>query len=398
MRPFLSAPFLPFVRRVLSGALVALTGIWGCNTEPTAPAQPDTPLSAAAIAAAPTFKTISTGTFGSCGITTDSRVFCWSTSADGLRGSYLQTSLQFRQVSVGGDHMCGLTEDNLAYCWGSNLAGQLGNGTSHSSTSPVAVLGGRQYLQIRAGDLHTCAVTLAHDVFCWGDNTFGQVGDGGTVSHRFRPVKVAGGLKFIQVVAGSFHTCGATTDNRGFCWGWAGEGQIGDGKIVRQRSTPRAVAGGLAFRFLTAGNAHSCGLTTDNRAFCWGNNDSGRLGDGTTHGRLAPVAVADGHTFNTLSAGGDHTCGVSAHVAYCWGNNATGQIGDGTKTDRLRPKIVSGGLQFDGVDAAAAVGESSFTCGVTTTNRAYCWGWNQFGTLGDGTNDDSSVPVAVVGP
>jgi alpha-tubulin suppressor-like RCC1 family protein len=103
--------------------------------------------------------------------------------------------------------------------------------------------------------------------------------------------------------------------------------------------------------------------------------------------------------FSTINAGGDHTCGVTtASRAYCWGNNATGQLGNGTTSDRSSPAAVSGGLLFAGVDAGDAVGESSFSCGVTTGHRAYCWGWNQFSTLGNGTTEDSSVPVAVLGP
>jgi alpha-tubulin suppressor-like RCC1 family protein len=119
-------------------------------------------------------------------------------------------------------------------------------------------------------------------------------------------------------------------------------GQIGDGKIY-QRSVPRAVAGGLSFKAVSAGQAHSCGETTINQAFCWGFNGWGGLGDGTTTSRLKPVAVHGGHSFDRLSAGSVFTCAKTpSSVAYCWGYNIAGPLGDGTTTNRLEPVAVHG--------------------------------------------------------
>jgi alpha-tubulin suppressor-like RCC1 family protein len=384
---------------LLSGMLLlgVVLSTAGCDDETTAPTKATKP-SAAVIATAPSFRAVSSGTFNSCGVTTDDRLFCWGTN-ENTRGEFVQSTLHFRQVSVGGDHTCAVTQDDLAYCWGANFSAQLGDGTKISRTTPVPVIGGHRFLEVRAGGFHTCGLTLTHKALCWGDNTVGQVGDGSTALYRFRPVPVAGGISFRQLVVGWAHTCGASMINRGFCWGSASSGQIGDGKSLRVRNTPRAVAGGLSFRFLSAGHAHSCGLTLSDRAFCWGSNEDGELGDATTTARLTPAAVAGGLQFGTINAGGDHTCGVTkASRAYCWGNNATGQLGNGTTRDRSSPAAVTGGLLFAGVDAGGVVGESSFSCGVTTGQRAYCWGWNAFSTLGNGSTEDSSVPVAVLGP
>jgi alpha-tubulin suppressor-like RCC1 family protein len=370
----------------------------GCDNETTAPANAPQP-SAAVIAAAPSFRAVSSGFFVSCGVTSDDRLFCWGRDLPNTRGKFVQSTLHFRQVTVGFEHVCAVTQDDLAYCWGANFSAQLGDGTKTSRSAPVPVIGGHRFLEVRAGGFHTCGLTLTHKALCWGDNTSGQVGDGSTALYRFRPVPVAGGISFRQLVVGWAHTCGASMLNRGFCWGSASSGQIGDGKILRVRNSPRAVAGGLSFRFLSAGHSHSCGLTLSDRAFCWGSNDDGRLGDGTTTTRLTPKAVAGTLQFSTINAGADHTCAVTtASRAYCWGNNATGQLGNGTTSDRSSPAAVTGGLLFAGVDAGGAAGESSFSCGVTTSHRAYCWGWNAFGTLGNGTTDDSPVPVAVLGP
>jgi alpha-tubulin suppressor-like RCC1 family protein len=110
------------------------------------------------------------------------------------------------------------------------------------------------------------------------------------------------------------------------------------------RFTPRRVAGGLLFDRVSAGEFHSCGETPGNRAYCWGNNFDGQLGDRTTTERLTPVPVVGGLIFSQVSAGGHHTCGVTtANRAFCWGFNLFGQLGDGTRMDRLRPVAVVGG-------------------------------------------------------
>jgi alpha-tubulin suppressor-like RCC1 family protein len=366
----------------------------GCREDAESPTAPEPgPALATTSAAAPSFRMVSAGSFRSCGVTTDNRVYCWGTT-----NGFVGGTLRFRLVSVGGDHICGVTTGDLAYCWGANFQGQLGDGTTTSRTTPVAVLGGHRFSAVRAGGFHTCGVTLSNQAYCWGRNNEGQVGDGSDLNRRQRPVRVAGGLSFRQVIAGVAHTCGVTTGNKGYCWGYAAQGQIGDGKLVEQRRSPRAVVGGLSFRQIAAGGAHSCGVTQDDRAYCWGNNFDGRIGDGTNTTRLRPVAVAGGLRFSRVSPGQVHTCAVTtADRAYCWGNNTAGQLGDGTTTHRSVPVAVTGGLQFDLVSAGSGSGENSHTCGVTTGDKAYCWGWNMFGQLGDGTTNDSSTPVAVVG-
>jgi alpha-tubulin suppressor-like RCC1 family protein len=189
-------------------------------------------------------------------------------------------------------------------------------------------------------------------------------------------------LAFSQVSAGgSFHNCGVTTDNRAYCWGGNYFGPLGDGTTT-DRLTPVAVLGGLRFRQVSMGTVHSCGVTTDNLAYCWGYNGDGQLGDGTTTNRLTPVALASGLRFRQVSAGWAHTCGLSYpdNRAYCWGSNFAGRLGDGTTTDRLTPVAVLGGLQFRQVSAGG-----DHTCGLTTANAAYCWGFNRYGQLGDST-------------
>jgi alpha-tubulin suppressor-like RCC1 family protein len=145
------------------------------------------------------------------------------------------------------------------------------------------------------------------------------------------------------VDTGGGHTCAVTTDNRAFCWGNGRQGAVGNGKAYLS-FWPKAVAGGLSFERVTTGASHTCGETTDNRAYCWGYNvENGAVGDGTTTMRLTPVAVAGGHFFRQVSAGASHTCGrTAASVAYCWGGNLYGQLGDGTTASSSTPVPVAG--------------------------------------------------------
>lgn len=262
--------------------------------------------------------------------------------------------------------------------------------------------------QVSSGAEHTCGVTTNNLAYCWGYNEFGQLGEGtntgpepcsgavGPFPCSTRPVLVAGGHRFRQVSAGSFHTCGVTTEFRLYCWGSNDDGALGDGTTT-QRLTPVAVAGGRQFRQVDVGYSHTCGVTTDKRAFCWGNNVYGQLGDGTTTQRLTPVAVAGGLTFKQVSAGTGHyyfTCGVTTtNRAYCWGRNNYGQLGDSTEAvRRVRPSLVAGGRQYRQVDAGYY-----HACGVTTDHRAYCWGHGRYGQIGNGQTYLSFWPRAVSG-
>ena len=187
------------------------------------------------------------------------------------------------------------------------------------------------------------------------------------------------------VAAGQWHTCGLTTDGAAYCWG-QGAGQLGNGSTT-DSPVPLAVSGGLSFTALTTGNAHTCGLASSGGAYCWGSmSPLYPLDD-------VPVAIPGGLSFIALASGNAHACGVTTSgAAYCWGLGGDGQFGNGSNTDSPIPVAVSGGLAF-----SALAGGDGHTCGLTTSGAAYCWGSNGFGQLGDGSGTDSYIPVAVSG-
>lgn len=193
------------------------------------------------------------------------------------------------------------------------------------------------------------------------------------------------------------HTCGVTAEGTAYCWGLNLSGELGDGTTTT-RTVPVPVAGGLHFSSVTAGAFHSCGLTPEGMAYCWGNNTEGELGDGTTTQQLTPTPVEGGLSFIALSAGFGYTCGITTGDAYCWGYNNLGRLGDGgpEETVRSSPSLVAGGLTFGSVGLASGVVSAS-TCGLTTAGVAFCWGRNTEGQLGVGTTANQSTPVSVAG-
>src|SRR5664280_501068 len=185
-------------------------------------------------------------------------------------------------------------------------------------------------VQVVTGLAHTCALAPSGQAYCWGYNAYGQLGDNSTTD-RSTPVAVQqGGVTFTSIAAGLNFTCGLTGAGAAWCWGYNTHGGLGD-NTTNGRLTPVAVQqGAVTFTSIVAGSVQTCGLTSAGAAWCWGYNAYGQLGDNSTTQRLTPVGVQQGGvTFASITAGQYHTCGLtSASAAWCWGYNAYGQLGD----------------------------------------------------------------------
>jgi alpha-tubulin suppressor-like RCC1 family protein len=385
----------------------------GCGQEPTAPASRPEP-SLASAAGPLAFTQITNGSSYNCGLTADGAVYCWGINNLGQLGIgnlenqarpvRVAGGTRFSQIDAGGGHICGLALTGRAYCWGWNSTGQLGVGGRTDRSIPTRVAGNLVFRSISAGAFHTCGVTPQNRVYCWGHNKQGQVGDGSDEPVRTTPVPIGVGPRFRVVSADGLQTCAIALDDRAFCWGDGRSGQLGNGSLARQL-LPRAVAGGLEFKAISTGDIQrsgnhyfTCGIATDDRAYCWGGNFDGQLGDGTTTDRRRPVAVKGGLRFTRISAGAGVTCGITtAGTSYCWGRNDYGQLGNGgtvgVPAAAVMPSLVTGSLEF----VALSTGWTH-ACGLLAGGAAYCWGSNAFGGLGDGTDQNRSAPVAVLGP
>jgi alpha-tubulin suppressor-like RCC1 family protein len=340
------------------------------------------------------FASLSAGDLHNCGLTTEGAAYCWGARISFESGLYGYASrpipvlggVEFASLAAGAFHTCGLTTDGTAYCWGSS---ELGDGTDESSETPVPVTGGLTFGALTAA-YHTCGLTTTGEAYCWGRNDRGHLGDGSTTM-RLVPTRVAGGLTFESLAAGSYeHTCGLTSNGDAYCWGRNGQGELGNGSTADSH-LPVRVRFALGFTAIVAGGIHTCGIAPPD-AYCWGT--ARVLGNAVGASSLVPRLVEGGHTFTALSAGVHHTCGLTNDGSlYCWGRNGNGELGNGTTSDELLPTRVVGGIRFSSVSAGMG-----HTCALSTDGIAYCWGNNRIGELGAGFfSENSTVPVKVVG-
>jgi len=329
----------------------------------------------------------------------------------------------FATLSVGpSQHTCGVTPDHLAFCWGRGGLGEMGDGNVGGQGNTYTRVLGSFWSSISVGRITTCGVTTLGTGLCWGLNQRGAVGTPavatGTSALSPMPVSVAGDVKFKRVVAGWLHSCGITTTDRVLCWGDNRNGQLGIGGIdapevaASEHRVPAPISSDEKFADLSLGATQTCAITLDHRAFCWGMNATGQLGDGTTTSRGTPTLVAGGLKFVAIAvssgfAGGTnaippvtgaqgsvgHTCALTESGApYCWGWNSDGQLGDGTMIERHAPVAVQGSLTLTTIGAGGAS-----TCGMRQ-RAVWCWGANRSGQLGNGSIASSVIPVAVGAP
>jgi alpha-tubulin suppressor-like RCC1 family protein len=356
------------------------------------------------------FLSVQVGGLHACGIVVGNYAYCWGDNTAGQLGSgdllnhavpvFVDGGeLEFRQISAGGGGACAVTADGDAYCWGLNQFGQLGNGSSSPPFNvPTKVIGGLQFTQVTGGGVHNCGLVGSGQAYCWGQAGDGQLGNGqsGSETRIAQPDPVLGGHNFKELSAGTYHTCGVTTSGEAYCWGRGEGGALGDGS-TGSSSTPVAVSGGLLFQFINVGQDHTCAIDLEGNAYCWGNGANGQLGTGARTSSDVPVAVAGGLSFLQISAGNSFTCGIdSQERAFCWGRNSAGELGDGTTATRTEPTLVSGGFEWETISAGESPVQPS-TCGMTLASRAYCWGEGLQGQLGTGNTSSSLVPVEVVG-
>ncbi len=315
----------------------------------------------------------------------------------GLSPAHAQTPLnEIVQLAAGGGHTCGLTTNGGVKCWGANNRGQLGDGTTTARLTAVDVTGlSSGVSSVSAGSSHTCALTEGGGVKCWGRNSDGRLGDGTTIQ-RVTPVDVVGLKSGVSAItAGQFHTCALTNGGGVKCWGYNDRGQLGDGSTA-DRMTAVDVSGlSSGVTAIAAGEGHTCALTSGGGVKCWGSNGRGQLGDGTRTDRLTTVDVSGlSSGIGAIATGSSHTCALTAGGGVkCWGANDNGQLGDGTRTDGLTAVDVSG-LGSEASAVAVAVG-LLHTCANTTSGRVKCWGENAFGQLGDGTTVERLIAVEV---
>jgi alpha-tubulin suppressor-like RCC1 family protein len=384
----------------------------------------------------------------SCALVSGGVVYCWGENSSGQLGTgdYNTRSVPTQVSGIGGEstpaiaiaagasHSCAVLADGTAKCWGDDHQSQLGAGGSAPvrSNTPIQVQGiGTSggtvgATAIAAGADHTCALLADGSIQCWGGNSNGQIGDG-TTTTRSAPVAVPGlggsnGYTATAIAAGRLHTCalltsaastrsGATTMVT--CWGYNGQGQLGDIDLgTTDSASPVRVSGLSGVRGISANGDHTCALLANGTVDCWGDNGDGQTGNGSPGNALTnapvaanlatigPTAVSGLSGVRSLSSGYFHNCAVLDNgTAKCWGGDAHGQLGDNAVT------IAGGGAPSTVANFGSAapnlvanapemVSGYMHTCVLGADGSANCWGHNAYDQLGHGAGSWTDVPAA----
>lgn len=347
---------------------------------------------------------VSAGGGHTCVITPANGVVCWGDNTYGELGdNKLGTGLEpvdvtglgsgVQQIDMGaGYQSCAVTDSGVLKCWG--LA-PLGDGTTSNHSTPT-VIGGllAKAKSVSLGVNHGCTLLINDNVECWGENGVGQVGDGSTVS-RLSPVPVTLPASALAVSAGSMHSCVLLTTQKVMCWGRNLDGELGD-ETTTNRSVPGEVHGLPAdIVSVSAGGWHTCALTSTHDLWCWGDNYHGELGvDGVIFSNVPVQPRGLANSVKAVAAGGSFTCVLTTSDSVkCWGIGADGELGNGANEDSSLPVDVYG---LSGGMASISAG-GSFACATTTIGAVKCWGWNYYGQLGDRTRMSRNTPVVVIG-
>jgi alpha-tubulin suppressor-like RCC1 family protein len=299
---------------------------------------------------------------------------------------------------------------------GTGSSGQLGGaGGGTTAYSPMqidqsAAPAGATFKSVSMSDqYHGCAIASDNKAYCWGYSVYGQIGNGST-GYVLTPAAVSqgampAGVTFKAISAGNYHTCAIGSNDLLYCWGNNSYGQLGD-NTTAQKNTPVAtlqgdIPAGITIKQVSTGTYFTCAIASNNLAYCWGqNNTYGKLGIGVPSNRAVPaqVTLPSGVTgFKYISAGYDTACAISTtDTAYCWGYNANGQLGNGNTTSQTIPVAVAQGAIPAGATILSINVGRYHTCAVASDNKAYCWGAGTSGALGQGSTGSSSVPTAVL--
>jgi len=464
------------------------------------------------------FTQISVGGDFACGLTSAGVAYCWGNNRSDQMGNGggmasivpgavtvtgVLSGLTLTQIDAGSSYTCALASTGAAYCWGLGTSGQLGNSASTTSSRAVAVtasgvLSGVTLVQITTGGTSTCALGSSGAAYCWGAGDSGQLGNGSTTAIQNTAVAVTAtstGMPLTQITAGTSFACAVDVTGAAWCWGLGTPGDQLGNNLNASSSTPVAVtatgvlAGVILFQ-ISSGQVATCAQGTTGAFYCWGTNTNSQLGNASTTSSDVPVTVAgivpgaptsvaafpasttaavywvtpaslgtgtltgylataspggatcttttalsctitglangttytitviarttDGNSANStaatvtpwppgaIAAGGrESSCTIYSGKAYCWGDDSDGELGNGvtTATAQLTPVAVSTGGVLAGVTLTQITMGYWHVCALASTGAVYCWGYDVDGELGNGTTSStpSNVPVLVSG-
>ena len=393
----------------VAAALAATALVWGVAQTP------------ARAGVADGFVQIDVGYHHSCGVTTLGELFCWGTGSegelgDGTVGTHLSQPIPllvpapvgetWTQVSLGMYHTCAIDSSAAAWCWGLSFRGQVGNGVvpfDDFTPSPSLVdAPGVSWAQLAAGQSHTCGIDTTGAAWCWGSDSQGQLGNGpGLTGEQGSPTPVVTppGASWAFLDAGmddqnnfgGDRTCGITTTGAGYCWGDDEDGGLGNGGVVvddQDAPSPIVTPPGASWSRIRLGLHHACGVTTTGAGYCWGANESVQLGLGVG-GNVdvpMPVLTPPGVTWTEIEASSFNSCGLdTTGELWCWGSESTaGELGNGTAAPQQLHEPYPVSTPPGVVWTSVVMSGANRTCALDADQAAWCWGADDWGSLGDG--------------
>ena len=337
---------------------------------------------------------IAAGDSHSAAVTKDGDLYMWGTNGSGQLGiqsnvasnipvkvnnsSSTLPEKSVKYVALGTYHSAAITKYGSLYMWGYNNYGQLGNGSTTNSYTPVKIM--ENVAAVSLGDYHSAAITKDGSLYMWGENSDGQLGNGST-TNRSTPVKIMENVATVSL--GAWHSAAITKDGSLYMWGYNNYGQLGNGSTTNSY-TPVKIMENVAA--VSLGDYHSAAITKDGSLYMWGENSDGQLGNGTTNNLTRPQRIAV--NVQSVELYGSYTTAISKDGGlYTWGYNLNGRLGNGTTTNSYTPiKIMSNVVSSAG---------GSHTIALKKDGTVYTWGTNVYGQLGNGNNSNQTSPVAI---
>jgi alpha-tubulin suppressor-like RCC1 family protein len=280
------------------------------------------------------------------------------------------------EVEVGDQHTCALTTSGALYCWGRGDVGQVGNGKNDGANNRPILVRSSGVASICAAGYHSCILSFDGAVFCFGWNVANQLGDG-TALNRNIPVPVLGLQANVTAIScGDFHNCALNSSGNVLCWGYNAQGQLGDGSTTN-RASPVPVLNLPPIKSIQLGIVSSCALASSTmHLYCWGSNNNGQIGNGVVGGEehvKSPVQVIGMGSVLLFALGGTTTCASNLSGVFCWGANQAGQVGDGTSTQTPKALPTAVKPSHMGPVQALSLGDS-FGCALDMADSLWCWG------------------------
>lgn len=374
------------------------------------------------------FTALSAGKAHACAVTNTSHIKCWGENDFGQLGNKTTTKVDIdspvdvhtasnastplvgaASVSAGSSHTCVKLTNNQFKCWGKNNKGQLGDGTTNQSTTPLDLPKLKNVPPLILGSDYSCVNYSDKPLHCWGQNNTGQLGNGSRTSSTTPVAVMADSWTQVvanidnakQLVGGASHSCAVLLDGKVKCWGVNNEGQLGNGETS---SSPVSAANAVLVNGINnateiaLGKNYSCALLKDKTVKCWGgsaSNYTGQLGDGNNKKSLAPVAVKNISTAIAVGAGDSSACALlEDKTVKCWGKNDQGQLGNNSFDDKAEPVGV---YRLSDVIQLALHPAANHGCALLANKTVKCWGFNHYGQLGDEKLAASGAPVAISG-